>query len=354
MTQLFLLFFPILLLFVCLYKAKMHDGSTSEYTVLSAEGSKIYKGLFALIVVLHHISLKIQNGGVVYSQFMKIGYLAVSVFFFFSGFGLMRQHMLKEDYGKNFFRKRLPKVLVPFLTAILFYIAVYAVLGIVYEPKALIRKILNGGFIPYSWFVVCIIIFYIFFGIIIKVLKTHYYCVLAAVGIFCVLWIPACGVLRFGSEWYMSTHLLVFGVLVAIKYEEIKKFVSNHIFACLLPVSLIFLIIYAMQGKIINLINKQVFEYAYSFVETIVFVMLLLLVSFKVSVGNKLLKFFGNCSFEIYLFQGMFIKILFNTKGMLSNEFMYALLCISCTILLAAIMNFINTKLLKVLSRIGL
>ena len=157
------------------------------------------------------------------------------------------------------------------MTAILLYIVVYAALGVVYAPKNLIRKIFNGGLIPYSWFVVCI-----------------------------------------------------------------------------LPVGLLFMALFLVHGKLVNSINKPVFEYAYCFAESVLFVAMLLLISFKVSVGNRILKLLGECSFEIYLYQGLFIKIIFNTKKILSNGFLYALLCIVSTILLAMLMHFINTKMFQV------
>lgn len=106
-------------------------------------------------------------------------------------------------------------------------------------------------------------------------------------------------------------------------------------------------ILFLVHGKLVNLINKPVFEYVYCFAESVLFVAMLLLISFRVSIGNGVLRFLGECSFEIYLYQGLFIKIIFNTKEILSNEFLFALLCMVSTILLAMLMHFINTKILK-------
>ena len=106
MTTILLLIIPLIILVLCIIgcrKSTAEDG----FTALSSKSSKCIKGLTALLIVLHHISLKIEGGGFVYKQYAKMGYLLTAVFLFYSGYGLMWQYINKPDYEKKFYRKRL-------------------------------------------------------------------------------------------------------------------------------------------------------------------------------------------------------------------------------------------------------
>ena len=105
-------------------KECFHEDSSS------LEAMKSLRGFAAIGVILHHISqenaFQWAGGGFgkpgELSIFVNAGYLFVSIFFFCSGYGLIKSMETKEDYFKGFIKKRVIKTLVvPYYVSILIY-----------------------------------------------------------------------------------------------------------------------------------------------------------------------------------------------------------------------------------------
>ena len=97
----------IVLLF---WGGKNKFGKKDEFNddFLSLEVMKSLRGFAALGVILHHISQEyfFQEEGVL-SVFVNAGAFFVSIFFFCSGYGLLKSLDTKKDYLKGFIRKRI-------------------------------------------------------------------------------------------------------------------------------------------------------------------------------------------------------------------------------------------------------
>ncbi len=72
---------PLSLLILILYKMKpvkpLRALDSTEY--LSVDTTKSYRGLFALVVIFHHLS-RLTESGVIFHKFKLVGYLAVAYF----------------------------------------------------------------------------------------------------------------------------------------------------------------------------------------------------------------------------------------------------------------------------------
>ena len=71
--------------------------------------------------MLHHLSFQYKDS-FFFSQFSILGTITVALFFFLSGYGLMKQAMKYDNYYTNFLSKRFSKLLPPFLIATICYI----------------------------------------------------------------------------------------------------------------------------------------------------------------------------------------------------------------------------------------
>lgn len=89
----------------------------------------------------------------------------MSLFFFFSGYGLTRSYVLKGDaYLASFFRKRFSKILIPLFTAYLISLPIYALIKGPVDVKLVFDTLFWGGpYLRYSWYVSEILIVYILF-----------------------------------------------------------------------------------------------------------------------------------------------------------------------------------------------
>lgn len=129
----------------------------------------LIKFIAALLVVNGHLFLFGNYTGSL-AGYMNLGACCVSLFFFFSGYGLIYNYKRNgADYLKSFFKKRFGKILIPFLTAYLITIPLYALIKEPVNWEILIETIFWGGpFLKYSWYVSEILIMYTLFYITIK------------------------------------------------------------------------------------------------------------------------------------------------------------------------------------------
>ena len=155
----------VVLLFVALFKIKLImplKNFNDEF--MSVKNCNSYKGFFALIVIMHHISQRISNGFLP-PDFTRVGYLAVAVFLFLSGYGLQKQNISKPGYSNGFLLKRIPSILIPYIIMTVIYWLIYALLGDVRSLGTIWHNFIANGdpIVWFSWYVVCILYFYIAF-----------------------------------------------------------------------------------------------------------------------------------------------------------------------------------------------
>ena len=323
--------------------------STSEpdFTALSVKSSACIKGLTALLIVMHHISLKIEGGGFVYKQYAKMGYLLTAVFLFYSGYGLMWQCLNNPDYEKKFYRKRLPKVLVPYLLILLIYYVIYLALGSEFTFKRVITSILNGDFIPYSWFMICIIVFYLFFGLFMLISHKKPAVMIGLTFAFCVAWSAWFAYSGWGLNWFDSIHMLLFGMIIAVYKGRIEDFVKKHFVVTAIVTWTAFGVTYGTGFKVSTMLGSELVKYVVCVVTSLLFMASMLVLTVKIRFESKVFEKLGKCSLEMYLMQGLFIKIFFNSQVFLKREFIYAILCVIATIVAAIIVHPIDKLLLR-------
>lgn len=209
--------FPILfflLLAIGLHPVSLRSGFNENY--LSVETTKSYRGVFALVVVFHHISQKIGTDNL-FTIFSNAGYLAVSVFFFLSGYGLQRSFITKkEQYKQNFLIRRLPSVLIPYLIAIMVYWFFDFFMGIKHNVNYVLSSFINGDpIVDNSWYIITIVIFYVFFWLFMCLCKNKMHLSFIYASIWYCAYALFCFKMRYGAWWYISTQCLVIGMLWA-------------------------------------------------------------------------------------------------------------------------------------------
>ena len=138
---------------------------------LSIDVTKCICGAAAIGVILHHISLvtSFQSNGIM-SLFGDQGPKLVGIFFFCSGYGLIKSMKKKENYFKGFIKNRLIlTITIPFYINVIIYGICYAIAGI---EKPAIQWITNFFGLTmmneYAWFPIVISVMYISFYVVFK------------------------------------------------------------------------------------------------------------------------------------------------------------------------------------------
>lgn len=339
----------VLLLAVTLWKIKpVKPINEFNGSYLSVTTSNAYRGIFALVVILHHLAQR-TTGGYLMPDFTRIGYLAVAVFFFLSGYGLQKKNISDESYSRGFLIKRIPTILIPYVIMCILYWVTYALLGDVRTLSSTWNSFIKYGdpIVWFSWYVVSIIVFYLAFYLLMKIFRRHHLgTILGGIAYFFV-YVFVCRKLSFGFWWYSTALLPVLGIAWATYERQILKFIRKSYFVLLPLLLLAFVALSLYKWPLYWLIPSVWTELTLTIILSLLFVVTALLLSLKLKVGNKILDFLGSISFEIYMTQGLSMLLLRNDYLKITNDSVWSVSVILLTIVLSFFLHKLFAFLLK-------
>lgn len=338
---------------------------------MSLEATKNLQGLAALGVICHHLSQPPQNGGPMDALgqmqfFREIGFWFVAIFFFVSGYGLLKSLDTKPGYLNGFLRRRCLPIVVCFYVMNAFYIAWHLLLGTNMTASEWICKITGVALLnDNAWFVPVILVQYLAFYVIFKNAKSRrlalalsFLAVAAQAGWFLfnkhfpwwlgeanwwkkpgALWLapwykrPVA--LWFEGEWWVNSTIGFFAGLMLAQHEK-KVFVFFQraywpkLFAAALLFALSFVLRYAgydmgagywheFGGDNSTLPRAAMFAIeTFQVLSALCFVVLLRM---KLWSKNAVLEFFGNITLEFYLMQALFLRQFAIMFGWMGKDF---------------------------------
>ena len=330
-------------------KDQFHEDSSS------LDSMKSLRGFAAIGVILHHISQEqafqwankfgAKPGEL--SIFVNAGYLFVAIFFFCSGFGLIKSLETKADYFNGFLKKRVLKALViPYYVSILIYGILRFASGERFAPLQWFTNLIGITMMnPYAWYPIIAAILYIAFYLIFKNIKNRKVCyiLLAAVivllgMIFCVnghfpwfagpknWWLSQSGELQSkwwaqqqvwwisGEWWINSCPAFLIGMLFAQFENQIRDWFKKLYWGKLILVLVITAATFMLSGfgqmkfgwwSEFNGngpdIGKKIATYFCVIPYSMAFPIMLFTIMLKYKVSNPISRFFGRFSLETYM-----------------------------------------------------
>ena len=270
-----------------------------EKEYFSKQTTNAVKGLFALLVLIHHVFLNFfqdTNSLLLNYFFSSLGYLSVSVFFFISGYGIRISLKKEKKYLDHFLKNR---VLNLYCVCLVFSI-IYTIIKIV-KCGISIDIILNFFTlenIGYGWYFQTIILQYLFFYIVYKYLNNCYKLRYSCLIIFTLLYCAFCWYFKLGSWRYVSVFAMVFGMY----WAEIKEKIIDRIN------------IWWLISSVLFFTFVFVLRYFYNKASLSIFCSLLFAITFGIglkyfSLNSALLVNIGKISLEIYASQNIFINL---------------------------------------------
>lgn len=312
--------------------------------------STAIKGVFALLIVFSHMNSYLAPGGFLdepYRQIMTmIGQLMVTLFFFYSGYGIFKSWQKKPNYSEGFFRKRVLKVLVHFDLAVALFAVLNLILGIQQTKRSWLLCWFAWGSIGNSnWFVFDTLVFYLITLAAMLLIrriryKTQVFCTLITV--LCVAFWFGMRKLRGAETWWYDTVLCFpAGLWYGLLQDKIDALAKKTLlwWGGLLCIGAAFLMLYLRRGDIVM----------YTLC-TAVFCVLLVWITMKVRFQNPVLLWLGKRSFSIYILQRI-PMILFTYLGWNANKPLFVTLTLVTVFPLAAgftwVLNWVDKKLFK-------
>lgn len=284
------------------------------------------RGICAVEIVLGHAAGSAPSGEFLYIN-NRIGVWVVGIFFFLSGYGLMKSLHQKKDYLNHFLRLRLWGIFAPFVIAYILKVA----LG--FHPNFLTEFISD-------WFVCEIIIIYILWYILYRTISERNAFLIMS---FLVLNLNIFGCIgQIGSRWYGSTACFLVGILFE-KYEAniyfcIKERYSKFLIiisALFLSLSVAFILVSDRRFLAAMLINITCF----------LLCCIVYMIFMKMQIGNKYLNFCGKISWGIYLTHRIMLRICSSLTGV--NAFVWMMILLGGTIGMATIVTAISNLLVR-------
>lgn len=345
-----MVFFLAALLILCLVGIKV-TGKTGFEDYMSPEKTGAIKGIFVVIVLFSHVRQYITLAPEWYDKpfadfMLFLGQLMVVMFLFYSGYGVTLSLAKKDGYVKTLLSKRALKVLLHYDIAILIFYLLGLALGKNYSTKKLLLSFIGLDAVGNSvWFIFVILILYIITWISFRFVKKR---VILGTAITTVLSVAAMILLiyfRKNEYWWYDTLLCYpLGMWYAIAKPHIDKALipSFGKWAICTGVTLAAFItlnhFLQINGK-----TRVIFVPM-----ALVFALLVVFASMRISINNGILRWFGKRVFGIYILQRIPMIIL-QHLGMNDSPLLFAAVSFAITIVLAEIFERAMDKLDKTL-----
>ncbi len=149
----------------------MGDGYDHN-TLIDYKSGETIRVIAAFFIILSHAKYYIPD-----LHFLKLfspwGFLGVSVFFFFSGYGTTISYFQKQNYLNGYLKKKLIGIYIPYLVALFFYtIVVFGLKISVNQEITMVTftksMFLVDNYLPFAWFPMVILGYYLVFYVIAK------------------------------------------------------------------------------------------------------------------------------------------------------------------------------------------
>ena len=341
-----------MIFFTCLFLAAVWLLPVKGNSISEQRGvTQLAKLVAAIVVVLgHQVVFYCKTLPSTFSAEIPSGALCVAFFLFMSGYGLMYGQLKRNERPTlKWLQKRMPKLIVPALTAMVFYLAVAVSLG----KDMVWMDVVKYGFLshqnlPYGWYVTEILLLYFIFWLAFRYVREDY--ALHAVAVIVLL---AMGVMiiRQSPVWYIQ-GLPCFLMGLYLAHWEVSKSsaISLHIhegvqiklFMSAIVVLFFLLSRFDLVQTWLPVLNKWRYMYVSFFVEKVVLISVLIYLFMRLPKCDKMLNR-GGYFYEIYLVQGGTLLL---CREFVQNDWLFLLIGMIVTVMVAKWMSLINAWIL--------
>lgn len=285
-----LLFSALILLILTVISVYKLKRVNVEKDFMSIRMCNSIKAICSVIVVFVHIPLSHTNA--IQNIISSFGYVAVTLFFAFSSYGVIKKIKENSGYLKTFLFKRIILLLIPCVIINLIRLFLSYYLNSAWDFWIILK--IND-------YVISLLILYFIVWIVysIKLVSTKYkdYLIIALVLVASLLtYFTDINIL---SIWPVEAIGFIYGIVLYRYFNEIKQWMNSKYLFKLFA----FLFISMLLG-VVYIKTKHIYffgEYLFRVFLSSSLVTSLLLICYKVYISNSILDILHKVSFEIYL-----------------------------------------------------
>lgn len=331
-----MIIFVAMLVIMCLWGIRISPENGFE-DYMSPQKTGSIKGIYVVTVFLSHIRqyVTLDNSAMnaPYRGLMAfLGQLMVVAFLFYSGYGVALGLKNKDNYAKTLPTKRAMKIFLHFDAAVLIFYITGLALGKNHSIEKLLLSLVGFDSIGNSvWFIFDIIILYLLTFAIFTFAKKRMIigtAVMTALSFAAVLIIKEFK----GTEywWYDTIMCYPLGMWYALAKPHIDKKILPSFWKWLASLSVTLAVFILLRNAYAASGNNRWFFIA----EAVVFALLIVFVSMRISINNKVLQWFGKRVFGVYILQRIPMMIL-SHFGANENPVLFTAAIFALTIVLA-------------------
>lgn len=333
------------LLVLMLLSMKIHLNGLDE-AYLSKDYTAAIKGIFIMLVFISH-SRSYFDYSATYDQltiqFMNlIGQLMVTLFLFYSGYGVFLSiQKKKEQYVNRMPVDRILKTFFDFAIALTLFVLLGWYLGKSFTISKLLLALTGLVSIGNSnWYMFVIFTLYILTYLVFKLCKKKHF-----IGLILITMISLGYVFitrLYLPDRFCNTYLCYsLGMWYAYYKSKIDSFMNKYSFSyygVMIFLFVAFILIYPLRYD--RIMNYNLLS--------MIFCLIIVGILMKVSFQNKILIYFGNMLFWIYILQRIPMALIKHHQ-IISNTSIQVILSLGITLILAYVMNELSKKLKQVL-----
>ena len=350
-----MIIFLIALGLLCLYgisipfikTKKPSDGNTYYKDYLSLDKTNAIKGIFIIIVFLSHSSQFVTMAPSLPDRAYDIligtiiGQSMVSLFLLYSGYGVM---LSIDKKGKNYIKsipsKRVLKVLLHFGIAVVIFGLVQLALGKTFSIYEYLFSLIGWESLGNSnWYIFVILCLYFLTFIAFTIAKENKRLGLGMTFILSVLLLTAMIIFKGENYWYDTILCYPLGMAYYLFQEKIESFLFKN------KVNWYIALAITAAGYIAAFMLRKYLPF--TLLRHLLFGLTVVLFTQKVSINNKILRFFGKHLFSIYILQRLPMLVLQHFG--FTNRYLFTIVTFVITILLAVPFDYLLGQLDKIL-----
>lgn len=320
-----------------------------ENNYMSKEYTNCLRGIFAILVVFHHLHqyTELLSGEYIGTILQTLGFLCVAMFFFFSGYGLMFSSD-KENYINSFLKKRF----VPLYLFYVILIILYGLWTLLLEKQLsfqrVVRSFLFGGtIVTNGWYMQATFIAYLLFYFCFKIFKKKQIKI-ASFGIAIIVYSVFCILFNLNIFWYQTIPCMLLGMVFCYKKNTIDVLLKRHSWLILILNAILF------SGCFLLSILSNI-DVIFNVLYTLFFVCFAITLSYILYntpiIKNKFFELCGRYSLEIYVSHGFFLRLI--KLKYIENKFLYIAVVIVGTVLVSIVMKIIYKQTTLVCQKIN-
>lgn len=323
-----LLFLLLIILFSIKFYQKKFNTKFIDHTQ-----TLCINGIFVILIFFRHITnyctFTSDYSNLFNTININLDQLIVTTFLFYSGYGIYESIKNKENYIQQSLPNRIKKLYLKYLIAIISFLLINLLFNIKYNLKTVLLSFLAWESIGNSnWYIFAIITSYCITYLSFKLIKNKIPSLLS-VTLFINLYIIIISFFK-DSFWYNTIICFTFGLWFSYFKTKIVTFLTknNYIYSLILIINILFFYIFNKLHST-NLLFYELWILS--------FISLIILISLKFKLNNKVFLFLGTHSFWIYILQRIPMILLQKLNIHISSPFLFVIISFILTIILSLV-----------------